>query len=229
MTSPTVPCAAPTGKLEPHPLADLFPLFGEDDLAALSQDIFAHGLKHPIVLYDGKVLDGRNRLAACEKVGVAPRFETFTGDDEEALDHVLSLNMRRRDMTLSQRAMIAADLADTDRGRLWRSYSAKWQNKITSKLAAKKTGATLRTVGRARRILEHGAPELDAIVRSPDAGVKITDAESICKLPHDTQREVIKKFKAGDYGSLRSVWQEMKDIMRGAKSGAGESAIAAGG
>jgi hypothetical protein len=56
--------------LQPHPLADLFPMMGEAELSALAADIKAHGLREPIVLHEGLILDGRNRLKACEIVGV---------------------------------------------------------------------------------------------------------------------------------------------------------------
>jgi hypothetical protein len=59
---------------EPHPAAALFPMLGEDELQKLADDIRANGLLEPIVLYEGKVLDGRNRLQACKRAGVEPKF-----------------------------------------------------------------------------------------------------------------------------------------------------------
>jgi ParB family chromosome partitioning protein len=46
--------------------------------------------RHPVVRYQGKILDGRNRLLACERAGVEPRFEDFEGDDAAALALVIS-------------------------------------------------------------------------------------------------------------------------------------------
>ena len=62
-------------ELRPHEASALFPILGKDDLETLAADIKSNGLLEPISLYDGKVLDGRNRLNACKLVGVTPRFE----------------------------------------------------------------------------------------------------------------------------------------------------------
>ncbi len=91
-----------------HPVADLFPMMTDAELAALTADIEANGLRHPIVRYQGKVLDGRNRLAACKKVGVKPTFTDYEGDEDGALALVISLNVQRRDVTAAQRAIVAA-------------------------------------------------------------------------------------------------------------------------
>ena len=63
-----------------HKLSSYFPMLAEPELAALASDIKANGLRVPILTYEGKILDGRNRFKACEEAGVEPRFEPFTGD-----------------------------------------------------------------------------------------------------------------------------------------------------
>ena len=52
---------------EAHPAAELFPLMDNVALAALIRDIKENGLQEPILLWEGKILDGRNRLKACER------------------------------------------------------------------------------------------------------------------------------------------------------------------
>jgi ParB-like chromosome segregation protein Spo0J len=61
------------GTIPFHPLAELFPLLEGEAFADLVEDIRANGLL-PTVLYEDKILDGRNRYRACQQAGVAPRF-----------------------------------------------------------------------------------------------------------------------------------------------------------
>ena len=71
--------------MDSHPYADLFPMMTAAEQDALAEDIAENGLRQPIVRYKGKVLDGRNRLIACETAGVEPTFIDFEGDDEGAV------------------------------------------------------------------------------------------------------------------------------------------------
>jgi ParB-like chromosome segregation protein Spo0J len=90
---------------EVHPVADLFPMLADDELAELAADIQERGLLQPIVLdADGRVLDGRNRLAACALAEVEPEFVTYEGHDPDG--YALAVNVQRRSLTKGQRAML---------------------------------------------------------------------------------------------------------------------------
>src|SRR5262245_1065618 len=81
-------------------------MLDEPELRRLAEDIGANGLIHPIVLDpDGRILDGRNRYAACQLAGTEPTFTTYDGDP---VARILSANNERRHLTLPQRAAAVA-------------------------------------------------------------------------------------------------------------------------
>jgi hypothetical protein len=84
---------------------------GDDELQALADDIREHGLRQPIVRdREGRIVDGRNRAHACDLAGVDAEFVTVDADDPLAL--VVSLNVKRRNLTAGQRAIAAAKAWD---------------------------------------------------------------------------------------------------------------------
>lgn len=96
--------------IELHPLCTLFPRMVGDEFAALCADIRLNGLRLPIVMHDGMILDGGNRYRACLEVGVKPTFTKYAGDSVVAF--VLSSNLHRRHMTAGQQAAIVASAQD---------------------------------------------------------------------------------------------------------------------
>jgi hypothetical protein len=55
------PIYDPPEQPEPHPICLLMPSADEDELQSLTDDIRAHDLLNPIVLFEKRILDGRNR------------------------------------------------------------------------------------------------------------------------------------------------------------------------
>jgi N6-adenosine-specific RNA methylase IME4 len=95
---------------EVHPAAQHVPPLRGDEFVALAADIRKHGLRLPIVLYQGMVLDGRARLAICEMLGVEPRFEEWEPENADPYAYVWSLNGTRRHLDEGQRALLAVML-----------------------------------------------------------------------------------------------------------------------
>lgn len=93
-----------------HPAATLFPLMDDDALKALADDIAKHGLRDPIETINGDLLDGRNRLRACELAGVTPSYVEVALNGESPIEYVVSRNLHRRHLTTAQRAALAVEL-----------------------------------------------------------------------------------------------------------------------
>jgi ParB-like nuclease domain len=103
--------AAPIGPLEPHPLADRFPLIEGEEFDHLVDDIRTHGQREPIVLHEGKILDGRNRYRACLEAGKQPKVRQFDPRTEGSPEaFVISVNLKRRHLTSKQKREFILEL-----------------------------------------------------------------------------------------------------------------------
>jgi N6-adenosine-specific RNA methylase IME4 len=108
------------GHYHTHEAADVFPMMDDARANELTDSIARQGQRLPIVICDGKILDGRNRARACEALGIEPQAEHFGGDPWA---FVWDLNATRRDLTADQRYQI------------WLRVSAKSDEYLAAKRA----------------------------------------------------------------------------------------------
>ena len=184
-----------------HPFAELFPLMDSASLAELSEDIRANGLREAVVLIDGAVLDGRNRLAACELAGVEPRFRDFEGVDP--LAYVLSLNLARRHLNESQRAMVAARLANMKHGGDRRSDQAANLPLVSQAAAAERLHVAERSVRHATVVARDATPEIRRAV--DDGKLAVSAASQVSTLPVEQQRRIAERAEAGDARAVNNL------------------------
>lgn len=179
---------------EVHPAAELFPLMQGDEFDALVESIRTQGLREAVWLTaDGALLDGRNRVRACQAAGVKPEFRQYDGDDP--VSFVMALNMHRRHLTLGQRAALSLKLIPMyeQEGRrakaLAASTSAPFKpvkdgadrhhlSRDDSKRSTAKAGAATkvsgRAVARAKRVQEK-APDLMPKIESGELALDRAD------------------------------------------------------
>ena len=137
-------------KLLPHPIAECFPLLPLVELQAMSLDIAKNGLIHPIVIFEGKILEGRNRYRACQMAGVKPAYAQYNGSDPRG--YVISANAMRRDLTKGQRACVAQELATAAEGGDHRTNSVSGE--LSLKEAAEQMGVSRTSAADARAIFK---------------------------------------------------------------------------
>jgi hypothetical protein len=199
-----------------HPAAELFPFMSREELAELAADIRTYGLLEPIVLLGGLVLDGRNRLRACAAAGVEPRFVDWDGTGDPAV-WVISKNLKRRHLSTSQRAMVAAKLLGYYATEAKERYDATvGRPKLVANLppiversdpeprkarddAARDLNVSPRTVEHAATVIERGIPELVAAVERGE--VAVSAAAEATQLEAEDQLRVVHLVEAGVSGA----------------------------
>jgi hypothetical protein len=175
--------------MKPHPIAEIFPDIEGTEFCELVEDIKRRGLVQPLVMYQGKILDGRNRWRACQKLGIKPKTVDYRGDDP--IGHVLALNLSRRHLTESQRAMVAAKVATMPHGgdRKAENQDANLRLDRTITEAAKSVSVSPRSVDAAKAVLSDGTP---ALARAVERGeIPVSVAAKIAKTPPAKQREAV--------------------------------------
>lgn len=98
--------AKPMFEYAAHPFANMFPMIEGTEFENLKASIAKSGILEPIRLYQGMILDGRNRYAAGKACGhpfTAKDFKEWTGTIEEAETWVLETNLHRRHLTAKQK------------------------------------------------------------------------------------------------------------------------------
>ena len=179
--APTAPKTdpVPVGKFKypPHPIAAIFPLLDptSPEFLALVEDIKENDLREPIVVYEDKILDGRNRALALEISGREIKdahFKKYYGNDP--IGFVLSANLHRRHLNESQRAMIGAKMASFEVGDNQHNLEG-----CSIEQASKLCKVGISSIVRARKVLGYGDPET---IQQVEAGkLSVTKAAELTK------------------------------------------------
>jgi N6-adenosine-specific RNA methylase IME4 len=171
----------------------LLPALTDEEYEALKADIALRGVMVPVE-YDeaGAILDGHHRVRACEELGVKdwPRIVREGMSEEEKQRHVIALNVARRHLNESQRAMVAARLATMPKGRP--SAGNGSIDPFSQPNAADVLNVSVPSVRRARVVMEDGTPDL---VRAVDQGqIAVSQAAQIARMEPEAQQAVVAKI-----------------------------------
>lgn len=182
---------------EIHPAATIFPMMDEASFTALKNDIEKNGLEKCITFYEGKVLDGRNRLRACQELGITPQEEEIEDDGSGQFDPyqwVLSINLHRRHLTESQRAMIGGRMASIKVGEVGNGRKVGLPiGRPTIEQAAGLLNIGERSVARAKKVLDAGSKEIIEAVDSGTLPVAFAAKVVIEEPDKKTQTHLFKK------------------------------------
>lgn len=210
------------------PYADLFPMLSDKELDELGDDMAANGQQETVKLFRGAVLDGRNRYTACARKNIGVRTEVFTGTDREALFYVCSKNLLRRHLDWDDRVRIAAKMEKLKFGtnRYTREASPIGEPvlALTPDEPARATDPALsqaeraelmnvskRSVERADKVFEKGAPAVQAAYEAKEIPVSV--AEKIARLPEQEQPAALEKVLPKGNRAIMSSRQEPDDSL----------------
>jgi predicted HTH domain antitoxin len=176
-----------------HEYAEIYRMLSDEEISALAQDISKRGQLIPIVLYQGQILDGRNRFLACQKAGVTPEFREYTGDDP--IGQIAALNDHRRHDSPGERALVGARMANLRKGGAG-GYKTDLppgqiatEPAVSIERAAELTGTSVTQIVRARDIIRKGKPEIEALTRENKVSLRV--AATIASLPSDEQEALV--------------------------------------
>ena len=152
-------------ELEQHPVAKLFPAPDAVALDALRKRIFHAGkLKHPVVLFEGKVIERWLEYCACLEFDLPYTATEYKGTAEELVEHLLKTNLLQ--LGKAHRALIGAYLKKSYRTQSRANQSADGSGQTfipkyhARDVAAKKMKISSRLIAEAERILDTGNDNL---------------------------------------------------------------------
>jgi N6-adenosine-specific RNA methylase IME4 len=203
-----------------HDFANAFPLLEGAERAEFDADIAKNGVRQKIDIWEGAILDGRNRYQAALACGLIDRdmvaedrptlFRAFLpGLDGDPLAYVISQNLKRRHMDESQRAMAAARIANMRQGG---QPTEPANLPVRQSDAAARLNVSERLVRDAKTVLTRAEPEIQHAV---DQGkLAVSAAAKATSLAPETQRKIAAEAEAGHANAVRTVIKQETRAVR---------------
>lgn len=171
-------------------------MMNDREFADLVTDIQNNGQREPIWTYEGMILDGRNRFRAVNEVGFPPITREWDGMGDPVA-FVVSLNLHRRHLNESQRAMVAARI---------RGLNLDPTSGDRAEQAAEAVNVSRASVFMAARVVEQGAPELITAVERGE--VAVSTAAAISHLPRVEQVEIVARGEREIIAASKKIRQD---------------------
>lgn len=224
------------GSLKAHPYADIFPMMDGKEFDAFARDCRDRGIREQIVLWQGQILDGRNRYRAAQvhdlpaANGDTAAFRDFDPATEgDPLEWVLSRNLHRRHLTESQRAQVAEKLSNLTHGGRRGEQAANLPLEpappppVTQAQAAEMLSVSPRLVRDAKTVREKGTPELVHAVET--GALAVSAAAKAATKPPEVQAEVVRLAEAGKGNAVRTAIKQAERATREEALGAKQQAL----
>ena len=153
------------------PCCAAIPPMHHDEYQSLKASLLRNGQLDPILVFEDRIIDGRHRFSACNELGIKPVFKQFVGSYDEAKSMAFSVNINRRQLTMGQKALVAAKLTMPSTGESKNGNRAGIPAPLTQVEAASLFGISRDTVQRGCTLLREADPALIEEVRSASCGL----------------------------------------------------------
>ena len=182
-----------------HSACELFPMVGDDEFAALKEDIRTNGQREPIVLVGGELVDGRNRLRACEALGIEPKVRNLTAKEAgDVFALVMSLNFHRRHLKPHEQGRVIeafearreSEGAERKRGGPTKGGELSRGGTVSIRSTAKILGVPKSTVHRAVKAAKDYKAAAPALRAKVDAG-ELTPKQAARQTAKAEKREAV--------------------------------------
>ena len=204
--------------MKTHKFAEAIPEMTPSEYSELKEDIKVNGQRIPIILFEGQILDGRNRYRALKELKKEPKTSTFKGSEVEAASLVISLNIKRRHLTTGQRSIIGIETLlpamkeeaqkrkGGDRVSEKVKKTSEPKNRLTARSDKKATAKVAKEVGVSRaaieqavRVKEKATPQVKKAVQEG----KMSLGAAVKTLAPVVEKNKTKSDKIADILSLR--------------------------
>lgn len=201
-------------QLELHEVAAIFPEMASKEFEDLKEDIRKNGLLQDIWVAEGKIIEGKHRYKACIELGIEPRIQKWDGKGS-LIEFVISLNLKRRHLTPSQKATVALKLVPalkaeakerqgtrTDIPDIREKIPGSSFGRASQKVCELIPGTNPRYIFDADKILEKDRNIFDLVCRGK---LRIPDAKKVVELPEERRSEIYQGFENGQLSNAREI------------------------
>lgn len=170
----------------------ILPAANDEEFNELLADIKANGQKMPIIMDGEMIVDGRARMKACETLGVTPLkidISEVPGASNDPAMLALSLNLKRRQLNVAQRSLIAAQLAGLQKGS---NQHTKGQA-FTRKQAAELLSVSEDSIDRANKVIAIKSKPLLQLVKTGE--ISLSNAAKLASAYPEPKKLTVDSIK----------------------------------
>jgi transcriptional regulator with XRE-family HTH domain len=192
-------------KLEYHEICKWLP-YKVETIGDIASDMLKNGYRpdRPIVLYDGKILDGRHRYEAAIKAAVEPDFVEFEGTFDAAVNYVTSENVARRHLSASEKEFFYVQMANAVGVKSW-GGDRKSEIKVSNDTMVPSREDRADVLGVSRPTIARWEKDRKEIMADPILSQKSVTPEGFKEAKQEIKRRKATKEEAEKIAKLKSL------------------------